>query len=270
MAAGIFLNSVVVTSLLKSTQLRKKLCYFTIFLLSCFDLAVVTFVHPLLIWMSIATFLEIRTELQHSIVVFTTILLNGYSLLALLTLNLERYLALNYPFFHQKSVTKKRVLLALACICLLNTIFTALTFQDLVISHRQKLIIMISNILFIIFFSAYKKVKIAFTKARTGVQESLDTSGRRSKIRGAKILKKFSTCYLALLCCFICYTPVIIYNGVCIGYWKPNGKRCNEKIQTWVMALVSMNSTFNCLIFFWRNSNLRREGMKVIKCCWTS
>jgi hypothetical protein len=26
-----------------------------------------------------------------------------------------------------------------------------------------------------------------------------------------------------------------------------------------------MNSTFNCLIFFWKNNILRTEGMKVIK-----
>ena len=226
MVAGIFLNSVVIISIWKSTQLRKKLCYFMIFLLSCFDLAVVTINHPFVIWMSIAKILEIITELQYSIGVFTTILLSGYSLLALLTLNFERYLALNYPFFHQKSVTKKRVLLSLACICLLNTIFTALTLQDLVISYRLKSIIFLSNLLFIIFFLTYKIVKIAITKAPTDVQEFLGTS-RKSKFRGAKVLKKFFTCYLAVLCYFICYTPVIIYSGVCIDNWKPNGEMCN-------------------------------------------
>jgi hypothetical protein len=34
----------------------------------------------------------------------------------------------------------------------------------------------------------------------------------------------------------------------------------------WSGTLVAMNSTFNCLIFFWRNSILRREGIKVVKC----
>jgi hypothetical protein len=50
MVAGIFLNSVVVIiSLWRSSQLRKKLCYFMILVLSCFDLAVITITHPLLI-----------------------------------------------------------------------------------------------------------------------------------------------------------------------------------------------------------------------------
>ena len=49
MVAGIILNSVVIISLLRSSQLRKKLCYFTILVLSCGDLAEVTIVQPLLI-----------------------------------------------------------------------------------------------------------------------------------------------------------------------------------------------------------------------------
>jgi hypothetical protein len=29
-------------------------------------------------------------------------------------------------------------------------------------------------------------------------------------------------------------------------------------------TFISLNSTFNCVIFFWRNSILRREGMKTV------
>ena len=38
MISGIFLNSVVIISLRRSSQLRKKTCYFMILVLSCFDL----------------------------------------------------------------------------------------------------------------------------------------------------------------------------------------------------------------------------------------
>ena len=49
MVAGIFLNAVVIISLWRSSQLGKKLCYFMILVLSCFDMAVVTITHPFLI-----------------------------------------------------------------------------------------------------------------------------------------------------------------------------------------------------------------------------
>jgi hypothetical protein len=32
----------------------------------------------------------------------------------------------------------------------------------------------------------------------------------------------------------------------------------------WSNTFLSINSTFNCLIFFWRNTILRREGMKIV------
>ena len=270
MVAGIFLNSVVIISLCKSTQLRKKLCYFMIFVLSCFDLAAVAINHPIIIWFSIETFLEIRIELLHSIAVCTGILLNSYSVFALLTLNFERYLALNYPFFHQKSVTKKRVLLALACNCFLETILVALTFQDLVISYHVKIIIIVSIFLPFFFFLTYKILKIAVTKTRSDDPKAENASKTEAKFRGRSILKKFSTSYLAVVFCFICYALVIIYCGVCIGYLKPKGQICDKKYEQWLSTIFCMNSTFNCLIFFWKNSILRREGMKVIKCCWTS
>ena len=49
--AGICLNSLVILSFVRSAQLRKKLCYFTIMLLSCCDLLVALTNHPAaLLW----------------------------------------------------------------------------------------------------------------------------------------------------------------------------------------------------------------------------
>ena len=33
----------------------------------------------------------------------------------------------------------------------------------------------------------------------------------------------------------------------------------------WAKTAVSMNSTFNCLIFFWKNKALRIEGLKFMR-----
>ena len=110
MVAGIFLNSVVIISLWRSSQLRKKLCYFMILVLSCFDLAVVTITHPFLIvstiYFSQGEINKIREDTRNSIFY----VLYGSSLFALFTLNVERFLALTRPFFHQASVTKTRLL----------------------------------------------------------------------------------------------------------------------------------------------------------------
>ena len=99
MVAGIFLNLAVIVSLWRSSQLRKKLCYFMILVISCFDLAAVVIVHPLLILSTMVWAMRHYGEIHH-IRILKTIHLAGFSKFALLTLNMERFLALTFPFFH--------------------------------------------------------------------------------------------------------------------------------------------------------------------------
>ena len=114
MVAGIFLNSVVIITLWKSSQLRKKLCYFMIFVLSCFDVAVVAITHPFLIVSTIFFSLGEIDEIRELTRVSISFILHGSSLFALFTVNVERFLALTCPFFHQTSVTKTRLVCFLA------------------------------------------------------------------------------------------------------------------------------------------------------------
>ena len=106
--SGIILNSVVIISLWRSSQLRKQLCYFMILVLSCFDIAAVAIIHPLLIVSTIFWSMRIHREIGHARL-FICFLLGCFSILALLMLNIERFLALSFPFFHQTAVTKRRI-----------------------------------------------------------------------------------------------------------------------------------------------------------------
>ena len=261
MAAGIFLNSVVVISLWRSTQLRKRLCYFTIFLLSCFNLTVVVINHPISISQCLARFFHAYEDLHDEVIMIVCMLLHCYSMLALLTLNLERFLALNYPFVHQKSVTKRRVVLFLSCLCLFFSILIGLTIQDVLMSHEEMELIYFSFFLLIFLYLTYKILKVSKTKS-SSYEVAYNPA---TKLRRVGILKKISTCYLALACFVAFCIPKITYCSVCIGYWRPNEKDCDVKYFQWIDTVISMNSTFNCLIFFWGNTILRREGKNVIK-----
>jgi hypothetical protein len=94
MVAGIFLNAVVIISLWRSSQLRKKLCYFLIFVLSCCDLAAVAIYHLALIFSTILWSMQIYSEEVKRMLMYLCWLLVGWSMLALLTLNVERFFAL--------------------------------------------------------------------------------------------------------------------------------------------------------------------------------
>jgi hypothetical protein len=109
--AGIFLNSVVINSLWKSPQLRRGNCHFMIFVLSGFDLLVIIVAHPAIILLSIAWAFEGNTASRTGEIIREIhIILQHLEFCVLLSMHLDRYLAIAHPFFYQASVTKGRIL----------------------------------------------------------------------------------------------------------------------------------------------------------------
>ena len=131
MIAGKFLNSVVINSLMKSSQLRKKLGFFRILVLSWFDLAVVTFTHPMLFLLIISWSVKTHQQGENRLGNWAYTVgynLSGFSTSALLTMSVERYLALKYPFFHHIAVTKRRLLFFQAFLVVIKVSVSFTTF----------------------------------------------------------------------------------------------------------------------------------------------
>ena len=95
-----------------------------------------------------------------------------------------------------------------------------------------------------------------------GSQASSETEKKKRFVS----FKRISTCSLAVVCALICFCPSIVLLALC---WMRETSLCQKQftsLELWVSTSFSMSSTFNCLIFFWRITLLRREGMKIIKC----
>ena len=265
MVAGIFLNSVVIISICRSSQHRKKLFYSTILFLSCFDLAEVIINHPALILSTILWSLQIYYEKIMYTFAYTGILFGGFSMFALLTLTIERFLALTYPFFHQTAVTKRRLVFFQT--------FWMITLVALSPFYVQKIGYMLINVfilslLFLLICLNYKMFIIAKSKRKEGRvgQTSATTSSHQQRKRRKLNFKNISTCSLAVACFSVSSFPKIIYCAWRFTSKSPFYDRQVMSFALWSCTFLAMNSTFNCLIFFWRNSILRREGMKVVKC----
>ena len=265
MIAGIFLNSVVIISLWRSSQLRNKLCYFMILVLSCFDLAVVTITHPLSIASTIYSSqgeLKILQATKKSVF----FVVYGCSLLALFTLNVERFLALTCPFFHQASVTKTRLLCFQAFWTVIIIVPSQLVFfiiSDTIADIYATVIVLF--VLFLFIYSNYKMFKIAKSK-RDDERVVSTTATSTDENRKTRILnlRSISTCSLAVGCFFCCFCPYIIYANLHLASETLLSEREFLLFDLWSSTFGSLNSTFNCVIFFWRNSILRREGMKIL------
>ena len=268
MVAGIFLNSVVIISLWRSSQLRKKPCYFMILVLSCFDLAAVAINHPFLIVSTI--YLSQGQGEIHEIVERTrksvSFVVCGSSMFALFTLNVERLLALTRPFFHQASVTKTRLL----CLQAFWTVIMLGLSVLLFFIHSQKITdicasVLVLSLLFLFIYSNYKVFKFAKSKREdergVSIIAKLMDENRKTRILN---LKNISTCSLAVGCFFFCSCPLIIYSTVYLASETLLSEMQYSLFELWSCTFVFLNSTFNCVIFFWRNSILRREGMKIV------
>ena len=259
--SGICLNSVVILSIRRSVQLRKKLCYFMIMVLSCFDLLLVVTNHP---FTAVVAMLRLTGKLHYvypsSVDIYGKFsdTFIGFSLLALLVMNFDRYLATSYPIFHRALVTKGKLLTLLAT---LSIIFVTLALisrvYDFLISYAVFLLICFGILFGPMLFINYKLFRIA--------RKSYRNNRIAPEMEKTFSLKNISSCLLAGACFVVLNIPVFVYIGLTIPS-KGALTFDNAYItRLWAKTISAMNSTCNCLIFYWKNRILRTEGMKILK-----
>ena len=264
--SGICLNSLVIVSFWRSVQLRKKLCYFMIMVVSCCDLLVVLTKNPLTILSAALWFTQkfnayprwVYNSLRSSVVFV------GFSLNALAVMSFDRYLATSYPIFHRTSVTKAKLLTIFAILNITVVILFLLSFNDFVISYEVAILICF-NIHFPLMMVFNYKLFMVTRKSR---RNNIVTSETKKSFS----LKNISSCVLAVAFFVVLYTPALAYIGL-KTFSNEEELTFNNLNLTglWAATITSMNSTFNCLIFYWKSKILRTEGMKVIKSikiCW--
>ena len=258
--SGICLNSVVILSFWRSVQLRKKLCYFMIMVLSCFDLLAVSTNHPCLAVLTML-WLTRKLDVYPSWMVISNTVTSfclGFSLLALLVMSFDRYLATYCPIFHRTSVTKGRLLTLLAILIIVELTLGVMSINNFVIPIQVHILILFIPVIPPMVFINYK----LFTIAR----KSCRNNGIPPEMKKTFSLKNISSCLLAVACLAVLSIPVFVYIGLTIISKNDAWILHNGQIAAlWSGTIISMNSTFNCLIFFWKNKILRIEGMKVIK-----
>ena len=259
--SGVCLNSVVIISFWRSVQLRKKICYFMIMVLSCCDLlAVLTYN----LWITVAVMLSMTGKLNGNATwnrLTSNFAINflAFSLLALLVMNFDRYLAISYPLFHRTSVTKKKCLTFLAILVMIQICLSLMSLNDFVISTQVHLLMFFVLVSPPMLFFNYKLLAI--------IRKSRRDRGVLPEMKETFSLKDVSSCLLAVACYVTLSIPVFVYVGLSINYTQGTLAFDHHLnlVGYWAQTIASMNPTFNCIIFYWKNKVLRSEGLKVVK-----
>ena len=255
--SGIILNTLVIVSFWKSSQLRNKLCHFMIMLLSCFDLlAVVTNESGILLYL--ISWLRKDYDLFRKMTIFLHFndLFLGFSFLALLVMSIERYLGAYYPMFHRTSVTRRRLLTLLAVLLVVQTTSYVISANDMIIPWTIVLTITIIAISSPLLYLNFKLFKIS----REVRRRKAASPEKRTRIN----LKSISSCVLVVACLVVLSISASVY--IVFDIISENERASNVRLsRIWSTTVFIMNCTFNSLIFFWKNKVLRTEGIKILK-----
>ena len=268
--AGMTLNSLVILSFWKSTQLRKKLCYFFILVLACSDLIVVTIIHPQLFFCTIFWYTK------NSIIPFIFDPFFGFSMFTLLTMNLERYWAVRHPYFHQRSITKRRLLGLMLMFWSFVVMISILSHKKIIPREIPGLAILGVIFLLILYINyqmmatvhAIRRSDALVVRYHTNERDDLNTETATDETRGNADIKGASTCFLAILCFLVCSFPILVHNGLWFACKETFSPEIRMPFLLWAETFLSMNSTFNSVIFFYKTTALSREGRKMLRRCF--
>lgn len=280
---GSLFNGLVLLAFWKSSLLRSRTPFFLIMLLSLNDFVVVVVVHSLFLNNAIKQLLGNGGCIAKTVYLTIAKLLTGYSGLTLHVMNIERYLSIAHPFWYQRHVTPRTVLVVTV---ILWFVWTPITFTSFINGGVHRIILSISaaivcmTIIFVygrIFQIARKKRRSVPapsvielenpTEAVTGIEIGKSTQrtqwNRMSEvIKDVKLAKMF---IILVICSQVCYLPNVAYH-VHLGMQSSEVKTVSSLILgNWIVTFISMNSTLNSLVFFWKNSQLRKEMLQIIK-----
>ena len=200
----LILNTLVIVSFLKSSQLRKKLCHFMIMVLSCSDLVAVITNHPGLMLFIIAWSREDCNLLftWKTYLHFSRAFL-GFSFCALLAISIERYLGAYYQIFHRTSVTRRRLLALLAILLIFQTALHVIAADNVIISTKLAIVMFIVVVFPPLVYPNFKLFKIS---------RKVHRRKAKSPEKGTtKNLKTVSTCL------FVVASLVVLSISVSLG-----------------------------------------------------
>ena len=267
--AGTVLNSFVLYIFWRSRKLRSKLSSFAIMLLCSIDLGVGTVVNPLFALKASSTILGSPKCLYFAAYNIAILLFSGISGCTIFIINIERYFAIIHPFLHRIHFTKRRFVLTWVFFWFLVIVWVVCRV------YFTFLIVLIPVILCIIVFTSlftYVAIYVVARKKmlkRNEVHSNSDQESRRNFMVFLRELKMAKTYVLIVSLCFLCYLPMVVLHGIG-NIVSQDDKRADslENAIAWGNTFISSNSTLNCLIFFWRNREMRKESCKIAKKCF--
>ena len=254
----IVLNYLAIHSFYKSSQLRRKTTLFIVMLLSANDLVIGFVGEPLFLLSLTMQITGSENCTMLFVYVLCTTFLMSVSMTTFFVLNFEIYLSIIHPIFHKVKITNRRVLHVLWIHWILLMVVSYLFAFHVNQSAVNVLVTLILSFIILSLVYFHGRIFITVFKRKINQGESSSGVGRgRDFLRRVKNAK---SCLLVLLFTACCYAPAGIATGI--------SSTTNLKeivLAPWSGTFMLSASVLNSIVFYWRNTVLRKETTKVLR-----
>jgi hypothetical protein len=254
----IVLNGISVMAIRKSSQLKKKICYFMVLIQSVTDLGVGVLGTPLFIYCALTPFLHSVNCTFVILVLAATFIPNGISIITLSLMNFERYVAIVHPYHYQTEVTKKRILVIAFVSTIIFTSILGLSALDRAIIRYFAAGIIPVFILSTVF--VYTRIYRVIRRLVRSEKRPACESDRNDNVERKQILrdlKHAKSCFVVVICYGILLLPLTLASFL----FKIDSPEYKEYF-LWSHTLLILNSSANSVIFFWTKNQLRKEALQ--------
>ena len=256
----ILLNAIPIITILKSSQLNSKPCYFIILIQSVIDLAVGVLGIPLFL-VYLASGIGGNSNCVLATLAFRAMTFPmGLSTYTVSALTLERYIAILHPYAYKAQVTKKRLFIY---VCIGAVVMFSLTIFSFHTGRRYGAIA-VQILIFIFMAFAYTRIYLVVKKlARSENRPHDATAENLTKMKlFLREIKQAKSCFIVVICFgLLCFLPT----AIAFPIFRSFGKYDLLGISVWVYTLFLLNSSVNSFIFFWTKTMLGKEAAKLWK-----
>ena len=189
-----------------------------------------------------------------------------FSITTLSAMHIERYMCVVHALINRRSVTKRKIFK----ICYLCLLFLFGIVSHISLGYNAAVYSILSGLIVVIYLAMTmyvyaRNVFAAWTRKTFSNSDIVsDTSQSPSDTRRTqrvflKAIKLTKSCFLVVVCLFVCYVPFICVDALNLdGFYKSTAL-------TWAGTLVLLNPSLNSIIFFWKNNLLRNESRGILK-----